>query len=160
MAASFSLISASSFSSVLTPLAAPFPNVIYSAGKEVIFTIDVTKIFLSQEVQAIFDKFKDSDTAELTREEFNQLRDVGLVRGSLGGVSDFFDGLPASGICKLSERGISLKAYQRLKSSEWATLRKEAKETRYIAIASLVVAIFAFFKEPIFQLFARLLEHL
>lgn len=71
-----------------------------------IFTIDVTKIFLSQEVQAIFDKFKDSDTAELTREEFNQLRDVGLVRGSL------------------------------------------------------VVAIFAFFKEPIFQLFARLLEHL
>nr|DAF23527.1 MAG TPA: hypothetical protein [Caudoviricetes sp.] len=51
MAASFSLISASSFSSVLTPLAAPFPNVIYSVGKEVIFTIDVTKIFLSQEVQ-------------------------------------------------------------------------------------------------------------
>lgn len=117
---------------------------------------DVTKIFLSREVQGVFDRFKDSTSAELTKEEFLKLRKQGLVKRTLGGASDFFDPLPASGVCELSEKGIALQAYQRWKSYEWATLRKEARSSRRIAIVSLIIGTLSLLLQVVPWLIAHL----
>lgn len=102
---------------------------------------DYSLVVLSPQEQKLFDLFKDSDKAFLTLEQFNILREKGLVNGSLGGKSDWFDNLPQQGICEISDRGKNLRAYQyNIKLKEWKD-DKRYRITTGIAIAALIISI-------------------
>lgn len=112
--------------------------------------MEYDKILLSNAEQAAFDKFKHRDTSPLTKSEFQMLRAKGLITGSIDGKTDWFDELPQSGICKISDLGKNLRLYQH------AQEKLSQKDTRrylintvlsiialLIASASLVVSIYA-----------------
>ena len=101
---------------------------------------DVTKIFLTLEEQRAFDKFAD-DTAELTKGEFELLRNRGLIKNSLNGNSGWFDIVDKSGLCELSDTGKALRAYQAVRARDARKADRRYWITTGIAIAALVTAI-------------------
>ena len=115
--------------------------------------MDYEKILLTNMEQIAFDKFKYSDTSTLTKTEFQMLKAKGLIIGSINGKSDWFDDLPQSGICEISNLGKNLRLYQH---NQKILTRKENRRYRIntalsiiallIASASLIVSIFALLK--------------
>lgn len=103
--------------------------------------IDYSLIMLSDRERKIFEKFKVSDTATLTREEFRLLREKGLVAGTMSGASDWFDSLPNKGVCKLSDRGRDLRSYQMLVRRKESTESVRYWITTVIAILALILAV-------------------
>lgn len=102
--------------------------------------IDVTKMFLTPEEQRAFDKFAD-DTAELTKGEFELLRNKGLIKNSLNGNSGWFDIVDEFGSCELSDTGKALRAYQAMQVRDAKKNARRYWITTGIAIAALITAI-------------------
>lgn len=113
---------------------------------------DYSKLTLTDEEQAIFDRFRKSDIAVLTRMEYHILRKKQLITVNMDGEDPWYNDDIQSGVCKLSPHGKGLRVYQN------GIRRAEAKaEERYqqeqakdaardrrnyrIAVATLVVAI-------------------
>lgn len=103
-------------------------------------TRDYSLIILTNEEQILFDRFKRSDSVCLTKDEFEVLRNRGLVKGLLGGKSDFFD-LPSSGICEISELGKRLRVYQTRSKKQHVWTEFRAWATLAIALIALIVSI-------------------
>lgn len=115
--------------------------------------MDYDKILLTDMEQTVFDKFKNSDTAILTQSEFQILKTKGLVIGAINGKSDWFDDLPQSGACTISDLGKVFRIYQRN-----LYLLSKHEKSRYrintifsiiallISTASLIVSILALLK--------------
>lgn len=61
--------------------------------------MDVKTITLSAEQQKSFDKFKKSNSARLTKEEFMLLRKDKLLEPTMDGKSDWYSELPSVGEC-------------------------------------------------------------
>lgn len=111
------------------------------------------KILLTDIEQTIFDKFKDTDTAILTQSEFQVLKAKGLVIGAINGKSDWFDDLPKSGTCTISDLGKFFRIYQR---NQFLLSKQEKSRYRInnvfsiiallISTASLIVSILALLK--------------
>lgn len=105
--------------------------------------MDVKTITLSAEQQKAFDKFKNSNSACLTKEEFALLRKDKLLEPTMDGKSDWYSELPAAGECHLSDAGKRLRAYQ-------ASIAKAERKSTHrftittgIAIAALLNSIAA-----------------
>ena len=115
--------------------------------------MEYEKILLSDVEQLAFNKFMYCDTATLSKSEFQILKAKGLIAGSINGKSDWFDDLPQSGICEISDLGKNLRLYQH---NQKILTRKENRRYRIntalsiiallIASASLIVSIFALLK--------------
>lgn len=102
---------------------------------------DYSLVVLSPEEQKLFDLFKNSDEAFLTLEQFNILREKGLVGSLLGGKSDMFGDLPQQGICEISNRGKNLRAYQyNVRLKEWKD-DKRYRITTGIAVSAPIISI-------------------
>ena len=100
--------------------------------------MDVSKIILTSEEQTAFDSFRRSDSARLTREQFQLLSKKRLIQDSMDGSSGWFDGLPDSGLCRLSELGKDLRAYQ---AQQVRAVRRDFRRywiTTGIAVAALI----------------------
>ena len=100
-------------------------------------------LFLSHAEQAAFDKFKTSDSAALSKDEYKLLLGYGLVEKSLDGSSGWFESLPDSGECRLSRKGIAFRSYQQA-----AQKRKRLETIRYtitttIAVIALILSAIA-----------------
>lgn len=112
---------------------------------------DYSKFMVGNYTQQLFDRFKDSDTAEFTREEFEVLKGKKLVRDEIDGRSGWFDDLPAKGVCHISGFGKGLRIYQRNKSQVEKLARVRfwvpIVISNVIAIAALAVAIIALLKQ-------------
>ncbi len=74
--------------------------------------MDYSKIVLTRDEQRLFNRFKHADEAVLTRAEFNLLYKKNLVKGAIGGKSNWFEDIPASGTCQISDNGKDLRAFQ------------------------------------------------
>lgn len=74
--------------------------------------MDVSKIVLTEAEQSAFDLFRQTDSAVLTVGQFQLLIKKGLLLDSMDGKSGWFGNLPDFGICKLSDLGKDLRAYQ------------------------------------------------
>lgn len=81
--------------------------------------VDFSKISLSDEERAAFKKFKKTDSAFLTAEEFKLLRQTKLIENSMDGSSGYFDALPSSGKCVLSVNGKRYKAFLKERKLCW-----------------------------------------
>ncbi len=109
---------------------------------------DYTKLILTSQEQELFDRFKESDTATLTPEEYHILRKRNLILSEMSGNSPFFSDDLQSGVCKLSQIGKEFRAYQKkLDEAEhiarirhWVPVAISAVAL-IIAIASLIVSI-------------------
>ena len=109
---------------------------------------DVSDIVLTPEEEAIFSRFRDQDTAVLTRSEFALLHRCGLVTDRIGGAAlyNHRGALPESGLCELSDLG------KRLRSRDRKSKRKEDIQTRRyflslaLAAAALVISILSILK--------------
>ena len=103
---------------------------------------DVTKIILTPAEQRAFDKFVgESDTADLTKGEFELLRNKGLIKNSLNGNSGWFDIVDEFGSCELSDTGKALRAYQAMQVRDAKKNARRYWITTGIAIAALITAI-------------------
>ena len=102
--------------------------------------MDITKIILTPEQQKAFDKFT-SDTAELTKAEFEALLRQGIIKNSFGGKSGWFDSLAETGICELNDAGKSLRAYQAAQTRDIKKNDRRYWITTGIAVAALITAI-------------------
>ncbi len=100
---------------------------------------DVTKIILTPAEQRAFDKFVgESDTADLTKGEFELLRNRGLIKNSLNGNSGWFDIVDNAGLCELSDTGKALRAYQAVQTRNVKKNDRRYWITTGIAIAALI----------------------
>ena len=73
---------------------------------------DYSLIVLTEEELATFKKFKKSDTAFLTKEEFRLLERKGLLISVIDGKSTWFDGI-SDGMCTLSQKGKEFRSYRK-----------------------------------------------
>ena len=77
--------------------------------------MDILKIVLTGPEQSAFDKFLDQEEAILTKDEFQLLLRKSLVLDAMDGKSGWFGELPEKGMCKLSQRGMDLRALQSIR---------------------------------------------
>lgn len=98
---------------------------------------DPTQLYLPKPESKVFQKFKSSDKAELTAQEFCKLRNYGLVNGAINGKSDWFDDLPPKGIVVISDFGRQYREFLREKRHD--NIRYII--TTSIAVAALVISI-------------------
>ena len=98
---------------------------------------DPTQVHLPKPESKLFRKFKYSDKAELTDQEFCQLRNYGLVKGAINGKSDWFEDLPSKGIVVISDFGKRYREFLREKSHD--NIRYII--TTSIAVAALIISI-------------------
>lgn len=103
--------------------------------------MDVSKIVLTDVEQKIFDRFKRTDSAELTKEEYKVLLHKNLILDSIGGSSGWFDDLPEKGLCSLSDVGKDLRAYQAQRSKAERKSSRRYWITTGIAIAAFLLAV-------------------
>lgn len=106
--------------------------------------IDYSLIVLTSEAQSAFDKFKNSNTANLTRREFNLLAEKGLLLEHMDGHSSYFN-LPATGKCELSTKGEEFRIYQQGVKDRETTERKRFWITTLIAIGGVICGIIGWF---------------
>ena len=100
---------------------------------------DVTKIILTPAEQRAFNKFVcESDTADLTKEEFQLLINKGLLKDLMNGKSGWFSVMPDHGQCELNDTGKSLRAYQARQHSAEKKNNRRYWITTGIAIAALI----------------------
>ena len=78
---------------------------------------DYSLIVLTEEDLATFKKFKKSDTAFLTKEEFKSLERKGLLISVIDGKSTWFEGA-FDGMCSLSQKGKEFRAYRKEHNKE------------------------------------------
>ena len=78
---------------------------------------DYSLIVLTDEESAVFKKFKKTNTAFLTKEEFRLLERKGLLISAIDGKSSWFDGI-SDGMCTLSQKGKELRSYQKQHNKE------------------------------------------
>lgn len=100
--------------------------------------MEVSKIVLTSDEQKVFARFKRSDSAVLTKAEFQLLRRKNLVKDCIDGKSSWFDDLPEKGVCAISDFGEDLRAYQKQQTN---ARRKDSRRywiTTVIASAALV----------------------
>lgn len=100
---------------------------------------DVTKIILTPAEQRAFDKFVgESDTADLTKQEFQLLKNKGLLKNLMDGNSGWFYDMPDHGQCELNDTGKSLRAYQARQHGAEKKASRRYWITTGIAIAALI----------------------
>lgn len=101
---------------------------------------DVSKIYLDDKTQAVFDKFRQSDTAHLDWGEFELLNKKHLIKDSIDGKSTWTNNHPGSGLCVLSDLGMDLRAYQQ--SVERAAKKADRRYwiNTTIAVAALIIS--------------------
>ena len=90
---------------------------------------DYSLIVLTEEDLATFKKFKKSDTAFLTKEEFKSLERKGLLISAIDGKSSWFDGI-SDGMCTLSQKG-----------KEYRTYRKEHNKDLWLVNAKIPIIV-------------------
>lgn len=122
---------------------------------------DYSALVLTVEEQALFDRFKESDTATLTLDEYHilygkNLNGKRLILPEINGEIPFYsDDDIQSGTCKLSQHGKELRVYQDLMRKAEAKAEEryrqeqakaDARDRRNykIDVATLVVAIATF----------------
>lgn len=98
-------------------------------------------VVLSKYEQSLFERFRDSNSVVLTKDEFLVLRKKGLVEGAIDGKSDWFDDIPESGICKISGFGKGLRAYQSIERQKALKEDRRYWITTIIAILALILAL-------------------
>lgn len=108
--------------------------------------IDYSKIVLTKKEQTIFDKFKDTDSAALSTDEFHILKNKDLICNTIDGKTNWFEKYPSKGICVISDKGRNLRAYQLIEK------RKDFKRIIWniintvLAATSVIVSIIALIK--------------
>lgn len=106
---------------------------------------DPSMLFLSASEEALFLKrFRKTDSAQLTRNEFMAFRSRGLVKGAMSGVSDWFDGLPDKGVCELSDKGKMFRAFLLSRIKETKKNDVSSALAICISILSLGLSVAAF----------------
>ena len=103
--------------------------------------MDVSKIVLTDTEQAIFDRFRKTDSAELTIDEYKILIHKGLIKDSICGNSGWFSDLPEKGICSLSDKGKDLKAYQSMQRRLSRQASRRYWITTGIAVAAFLLSV-------------------
>lgn len=101
---------------------------------------DFSNLYLEQEEKDIIKKFKRNNRAILTIQEFNRIKRTGLIKGAMGGHSDWFDINVSKGICELSEKGIRFREYQKI-ATKTQRRAKSAHIQSWIAIAISLIAL-------------------
>lgn len=103
--------------------------------------MDVSKIVLTDAEQRLLNRFRESESAELTIEEYRVLLRKGLIKDSIDGSSGWFNDLPKKGICFLSDTGKDLQAYQ----NQQDRIRRQSSRrywiTTGIAVAALLMSV-------------------
>ena len=102
--------------------------------------MDITKKYLNEKEQKVFNKFGENGEAFLTLEEFQILRPTGLIQERLGDAGPWSNSWPESGLCRLSGDG---EKYQRYYLAQRAAERKSARRywiTTGIAITALILS--------------------
>lgn len=112
---------------------------------------DFSQIVLSEREMHLFQKFKYADRLVLTRDEWAVLSQTDLIKHHLEGHSDWFDNLPESGICELSEKGVRYREYLNQQSS---LLRKGTRRfwipiiiSNLISLAAVVISLISLTRE-------------
>lgn len=108
------------------------------------------EVVLSKYEQKLFNRFKRRDRAYFKREEYRILLDKELVKGTLGGETDWFHDFPEDGEAIISELGRDVRSYQVLKRTEshvanaqfWIGLLAPL----VVSIASLVLSFYNLFR--------------
>lgn len=72
---------------------------------------DYSMIVLTKEQKKVFRKFKKSNSAILTIDEFKVMNGTALLEQAIDGKSTWFDVNVTKGVCKLSKHGIKYRAY-------------------------------------------------
>lgn len=90
---------------------------------------DYSLIVLTEEELATFKKFKKSDTAFLTKEEFKSLERKGLLISVIDGKSTWFE-WAFDGMCTLSQKG-----------KEYRTYRKEHNKELWLVNAKIPILV-------------------
>lgn len=99
---------------------------------------DPNQLHLPKSEAKVFRKFKSSDQAELTIQEFKKLRHYHLVKGAINGISDwFFDDLPAKGLVNISDFGKQYR--ERLREKHLENIKYVI--TTFITVAALLIPI-------------------
>lgn len=109
--------------------------------------MDYSEIVLTQDEKKIFHKFKHSDNAHMSIDEFNIISKTGLIKSCIDGKDPFYPDSPQEGTCELSEYGKRYKAYL---FNQYKHNRKESRKfwipyliTTAIAVTGLVNSILA-----------------
>ena len=99
---------------------------------------DYSRVLLDKRERKIFKRFKHSDTAVLTKDEFKLLRKKDLVKGVLGGQSDSFDITIDKGLCEISDNGRDYRLYKQFVAKSVAIEWVRYAVTTAIAVAAFI----------------------
>jgi hypothetical protein len=108
----------------------------------VVMQFDYSRVLLDKRERKIFKRFKRSDTAVLTKNEFELLRKKDLVKGVLDGQSDWFKVKANHGICEISDNGRDYRLYKQFVAKSVAIEWVRYAVTTAIAVAAFIESFF------------------